>query len=83
MHTPVWERAKQSNRRITDHEHVVFHETTDPEVAIVEFDIVGETARGPFRQAVVYLLRVRGGRVLLLREFVDTAALNELFQVGT
>jgi ketosteroid isomerase-like protein len=31
---------------------------------------------------VVYLLRVRGGRVLL-RELVDTAALNELFQAGS
>ena len=79
---PVWERAKQSNRRITGHEHVVFHQTTNPEVAIVEFDLVGESARGPFRQSVVYLLRARSGRVLLLREFVDTAALNELFQVG-
>jgi len=39
---------------------------------------VGETVRGPFRQAVVYLLRARSGRVLLLRELVDTAALNEL-----
>ena len=80
---PVWERAKQSNRRITGHERVVFHETQDPEVAIVEFDMVGETARGPFRQAMVYLLRVRNGRVLLLREFVDTAALSELFQVSS
>jgi ketosteroid isomerase-like protein len=79
---PVWQRAKQANRRITGHEHVVFHQTTDPEVAIVEFDIVGETARGPFRQKVVYVLRVRSGRVLLLREFVDTAALSELFRVG-
>jgi ketosteroid isomerase-like protein len=60
----------------------VFHETTDPEVAIVEFDLVGETVRGPFRQTVVCLLRARSGRVLLLREFVDTAALVELFQVG-
>ena len=50
--------------------------------AIVEFDLVGNTARGPFRQAMVYLLRIRDGRVLLLREFVDTAALSELFQVG-
>lgn len=80
---PVWERAKQSNRRISGHERVVFHETADPEVAIVEFDMVGETVRGPFRQTMVYLLRVRGGRVLLLREFVDTAALNELFRVGS
>ena len=80
---PVWERAKQSNRRITGHERVVFHETTDREVAIVEFDLVGESARGPFRQSMVYLLRARSGRVLLLREFVDTAALSELFQVST
>ena len=80
---PVWERAKQANRRITGHERIVFHQTTDPEVAIVEFDIVGESVRGPFRQAVVYVLRVRDGRVRLLRELVDTAALNELFQVGS
>ena len=79
---PVWERAKKLNRRISGHERVVFHETTDPEVAIVEFDMVGESARGPFCQAMVYLLRVRSGHVLLLREFVDTAGLNELFQVG-
>ncbi|HEY8944616.1 MAG TPA: nuclear transport factor 2 family protein [Polyangiaceae bacterium] len=77
---PVWERAKQTNRRILGHERVVFHETLDPELAIVEFDIVGDTVHGPFRQAVVYLLRVRNGRVLLLREFVDTVALNELLQ---
>jgi len=79
---PVWERARKVNRRILGHDHVVFHETTDPEVIIVEFDMLGETARGPFRQATVYLLRVRDGRVVLLREFVDTAALRELFQAG-
>jgi len=79
---PVWARARQLNRRITGHEHVVFHQTTDPEVAIVEFDMLGETVRGPFRQAIVYLFRVRDGRVVLLREFMDTAALAELFQVG-
>jgi len=44
--------------------------------------VVGETARGPFRQAMVYLLRIRDGRVVLLRDFIDTAALNELLQVG-
>jgi ketosteroid isomerase-like protein len=79
---PVWERARQTNRRITGHDHAVFHETTDPEVLIVEFEIVGETAHGPFRQAAVYLLRVRAGHVLLLREFMDTAAINELLQLG-
>ena len=80
--SPVWERARKTNRRISGHDHVVFHETTDPEVIIVEFDMLGETARGPFRQATVYLLRIRDGRVALLREFVDTAALSELFQAS-
>jgi ketosteroid isomerase-like protein len=79
---PVWERARKASRRILGHDRVVFHETTDPEVVIVEFDVVGETARGPFRQAMVYLLRIRNGRVVLLRDFVDTAALNELIQGG-
>jgi len=77
---PVWASAKSGKRQITGHERVVFHQTTDPEVAIVEFDMVGETPRGPFRQTVVYVLRIRDGRVLLLRELVDSAALNELFQ---
>lgn len=79
---PVWERARRANRRITGHDQAVFHETTDPEVLIVEFEIVGETAQGPFRQPAVYLLRVREGRVVLLREFMDTAAISELFQAG-
>jgi ketosteroid isomerase-like protein len=79
---PVWERARNANRRITGHERVVFHQATEPEVAIVEFDMVGETARGPFRQAMGYVMHVRDGRVVLLRELVDTAALSELFQVG-
>jgi ketosteroid isomerase-like protein len=80
---PVWERARKTSRRITGHDRVVFHQTTDPEIAIVEFDVVGHTVQGPFRQAMVYLLRVRNGRVLHLRDFVDTAALNELIQMGS
>lgn len=79
---PVWERAKSSNRRITGHDRVVFHQTTDPDVAIVEFDMLGETVRGPFRQAMVYVLRVRDGRVALLRELVDTLALSEMFRAA-
>ncbi|HEY0251641.1 MAG TPA: nuclear transport factor 2 family protein, partial [Kofleriaceae bacterium] len=80
---PVWERARSAKRQITGHDRVAFHQTADPEVAIVEFDMLGETTRGPFRQTMVYLIRVRDGRVALLREFVDTAALLELFQVSS
>jgi ketosteroid isomerase-like protein len=77
---PIWERAKQAKRRILGHEKIAFHQTKDPEVAIAEFDIVGDSARGPFRQSMLYALRIRAGRVLLLRDYVDTAAVNELFR---
>lgn len=77
---PVWDRARKTNRRITGHEHVVFHETKDPEVVIVEFDVFGETAAGPFRQAMLNVLRIRNGRVVLLRDFIDTGALYEISQ---
>jgi uncharacterized protein len=79
---PVWDRARKSNRRISGHDHVVFHEAKDPEVAFVEFDVFGEAANGPFRQAMVYLLRIREGRVVLLRDFIDTGALNALIQAS-
>jgi ketosteroid isomerase-like protein len=79
---PVWERARQANRRILGHEQVVFHETKDPEVVIVEFEVVGEAPSGPFRQAMVYLLRIRDGRVVLLRDFIDTAALKALIEAS-
>lgn len=81
--TPVWERARTSSRRISGHDNVVVHETKDPEVVIVEFDIVGETGEGPFRQAMLNVLRIRDGRVVLLRDFIDTAALSGMIQRGT
>jgi uncharacterized protein len=77
---PTWERAKKTNRQITGHDRVIIHETADPEVVIVEFDMVGRTPAGPFKQSMVYVLRVRAGQIVLLREYVDTAGLNQLFQ---
>ncbi|MEO8548872.1 MAG: nuclear transport factor 2 family protein [Kofleriaceae bacterium] len=77
---PAWDRARRSNRRISGHDHVVFHETKDPEVVFVEFDVIGETPKGPFRQGMANLLRIREGRVVLLRDFIDTGALNALIQ---
>ena len=75
---PIWTRAKEANRRIHKHDNVVFHRTTDPQVAIVEFDVVGETPRGSFRQSMLYVLRARNGQVLLLRDYVDTGGLSAL-----
>lgn len=79
---PAWERARKTNRRITGHDRVVFHETKDPEVVIVEFEVFGEAANGPFRQAMLNVLRIRDGRVVLLRDFIDTGALSELIRAA-
>jgi uncharacterized protein len=77
---PVWERAKQTNRQITGHEHLQIHETAGRDVVIIEFDLVGKSAAGPWRQPMMYLLKVRDGRIVLLKEYVDTAGLSRLFQ---
>src|SRR4051812_3003626 len=50
---PVWERAKTTNRKILGHDHIVVHETQDPEVIFVDFDVYGEAAGKPFRQSLL------------------------------
>ncbi|HZX03032.1 nuclear transport factor 2 family protein [Kribbella sp.] len=55
------------------------HETLDPEVAVVEYELGGEIAgtgrRGSAR--FVGVLRVRDGRVAEWREYQDTAAIQQ------
>jgi ketosteroid isomerase-like protein len=75
---PVWERAKKTGRNILGHDSIVVHETQDAEVIFVEFDVYGEAAGKPFRQSLLYMLRARAGRIVLLRDYVDTARLNAL-----
>ena len=77
---PVWERAKKVGRKILGHDRVTVHETTDPEVAVFEFDVYGESAGKPFRQSLLYVLRVRDGQIVLLRDYVDSAGLNGLLR---
>jgi hypothetical protein len=80
---PVWERAKKSGRNIFGHDNIIVHETRDPEVIFVEFDLYGEVTGKPFRQSLLYLLRVRAGHIALLRDYVDTAGLNALFRTAS
>ncbi|WP_410792574.1 nuclear transport factor 2 family protein [Kribbella sp. C-35] len=55
------------------------HETVDPEVAVVEYELAGEIAgtgkRGSAR--FIGVLRVRGGRILEWREYQDTYAIQQ------
>ncbi|GAB3968088.1 nuclear transport factor 2 family protein [Plantactinospora veratri] len=63
--------------RIDDCRNVLIHETTDPEVIVVEYELAatvtttGVSASAPF----VAVLRVRDGRVAHWREYQNPAAL--------
>ena len=59
--------------RLTEHRGVVLHETTDPQVVIVEYEAHGTvvpTGR-PFRQTVIAVFRVRDGRIASYRDYLD------------
>jgi hypothetical protein len=62
-----------------EYRDVVMHETTDPEVIIVEYDAHGiVVATGaPFRQTVIAVLRVRNGQILSYRDYINPLPLME------
>lgn len=74
------ERARLSGRRIRGLGPVVVHETSDPEVIVVEFDQEEEnTAAGRSRQvSFIQVIRVRDGRIVSYRDYMDYPALGEL-----
>jgi ketosteroid isomerase-like protein len=75
---PVWRAQKDSGRRIEKVDPVVVHETQDPELVVIEFDMHGVEASGtPYRMSYVHLVTVRDGRIALLRDYVDTGAIRE------
>src|SRR4051794_658563 len=56
-----------------EYRDVVIHDTTDPDVAIVEYSAYGRvTATGaPFEQRVIAVLRVRDGLIAHYRDYVN------------
>jgi ketosteroid isomerase-like protein len=73
---PLWQRARQSGRRVTGYDPVVVHNTTDPEVIVAEFTLHGVEDRGDsYRMSYVHVYRVRHGRILSLRDYWDPLAL--------
>lgn len=67
--------------RIEDVPVVAIHDSLDPEVAIVEYELAGTlTATGEsVSGAVLVLLRVRDGRVVHVREYQDVVAMAQAF----
>ena len=69
-------RVARTPIRLTP-EHVVFYETVDPELAIVEYDYRGEgTETGrTFVASNVLIVRVRDGLILASRDYHDHGAI--------
>jgi ketosteroid isomerase-like protein len=65
--------AQESGDRILKYDEVVIHETADPEVIVVEFDLHGEhTHTGEkYRRSYVQVLRVRDGKIVTLRDYFN------------
>ncbi len=64
-------KSRGSGRRILGYDAVVVHETTDPEVIIVEFDLQGEVVRTGARYQLPYVqvFRIRDGAIVSMRDY--------------
>jgi ketosteroid isomerase-like protein len=73
--TPAMCAANDAGRKITGYDPPVVHATEDPEVVVVECDLNGEDAAGKaYRLPYAQILRVRDGRIVVLRDYFDSAA---------
>jgi uncharacterized protein len=71
---------RRAGRRVTKIGSLVVHQTVDPDVIVAEFDLEGEiVATGQaYRLPYIQVLRVRDGRIVSLRDYIDYPALTAL-----
>ncbi|RMI38648.1 hypothetical protein EBN88_16490 [Streptomyces triticirhizae] len=65
------ERTRETGMRLLDHGQYTIHDTTDPEVIVVEFDAHGQAGPdGEIRTCpYIQVLRVRDGEIVLFRDY--------------
>ncbi|WP_141731363.1 nuclear transport factor 2 family protein [Oligoflexus tunisiensis] len=65
--------AQEAGHRVLKYDELVIHETADPEVIVVEFDLHGEVTHTgeKYRRSYVQVLRVRDGRIVSLRDYFN------------
>ena len=70
------ERFRRAGTRLRRFENLIVHETTDPEVLVVEFEALGEARGGTpgYRLPDIQVWRVRDGRVRSMRDYLGTQA---------
>ncbi|WP_245716246.1 nuclear transport factor 2 family protein [Micromonospora humi] len=69
---------------IDEHRDLVLHETTDPEVVVVEYEARGSVVAtdAPFEQTVIAVFRVRDGRIVSYRDYINPLALLAALDEG-
>ncbi len=74
------EAPVRAGRVLTSYDVRALHETADPEVIVVEFDLCGEAAGTPLRLPYIQVFRIRDGEIASLRDYFSAetvAALSE------
>lgn len=68
--------------RFTDCRDVAIHDTTDPEVIVVEYELTGTvTTTGHHATArFIGVLRARNGQIVTWREYQDTLAITQALE---
>ncbi|BCY10865.1 nuclear transport factor 2 family protein [Actinoplanes sp. L3-i22] len=65
--------------RFDEYRNVTIHETTDPEVIIVEYEAHGTVVAtgAPFQQVIIAVFRVRAGLIVSYRDYINPLPLAE------
>jgi ketosteroid isomerase-like protein len=70
---PNYEAAKQAGRRITEYRDLRIHETTDPELMVAEFELIGvDRDEEPYSARFIQVVRVRAGEIVEMRDYFDS-----------
>jgi ketosteroid isomerase-like protein len=64
---------------INEHRDLAMHQTTDPEVVIVEYDADGTVVAtgAPFHQTAIAVFRVHNGQIVSYRDYINPLPLME------
>ena len=66
--------------RFDEYRNIVIHETADPEVVIVEYDVHGTVlpTGAPLRQTIIAVIRVRDGLIVSYRDYLNPLVLAQM-----
>ena len=67
------QKAQEAGHRLLKYDELVIHDTADPEVIVVEFDLHGEVTHTgeKYRRSYIQVLRVRDGKIVSLRDYFN------------